>query len=136
MQKIFTMLCLLISSNAFADAGQKTMDLRQTLAATDLIKLSFSLLVVLVAIAFFLAIVKKLNRFSINESKSIKRISSMSVGIKEKIMIIEVANEQLVLGVTPQSITHLHTLKEKVRAESQGALNLSSLMKKEKKNEK
>ncbi|MGM3185590.1 flagellar biosynthetic protein FliO [Musicola paradisiaca] len=47
------------------------------------------------------------------QNKMLKVVSSCLVGQRERVVIVEVDNEWLVLGVTPQQITHLHTLPAK-----------------------
>ncbi|MBS4431563.1 flagellar biosynthetic protein FliO [Pectobacterium punjabense] len=44
------------------------------------------------------------------QNKLLKVVSSCSVGQRERVVIVEVDNTWLVLGVTPQQITPLHTL--------------------------
>ncbi|WP_225085080.1 flagellar biosynthetic protein FliO [Pectobacterium colocasium] len=44
------------------------------------------------------------------QNKLLKVVSSCPVGQRERVVIVEVDNTWLVLGVTPQQITPLHTL--------------------------
>ncbi|BES84348.1 hypothetical protein PEC302110_14450 [Pectobacterium araliae] len=44
------------------------------------------------------------------QNKLLKVVSSCSVGQRERVVIVEVDDTWLVLGVTPQQITPLHTL--------------------------
>lgn len=43
-------------------------------------------------------------------SKEVKLRSSVSLGTRERIVVVEVEDVRLVLGVTASQITHLHTL--------------------------
>lgn len=52
---------------------------------------------------------------------SFKVVSSLALGTKEKLVIVEVGGTQLLLGVTPQAINHIHSLSadEKTSLDSQ-----------------
>jgi flagellar protein FliO/FliZ len=50
---------------------------------------------------------------------SFKVVSSLALGTKEKLVIVEVGGTQLLLGVTPQSIHHIHSLT----ADEKGSLD-------------
>ncbi len=46
----------------------------------------------------------------IRPSEQLRVVSMLSVGTKERVMVIEVGKEQLLIGVTATGITALHTL--------------------------
>ena len=48
----------------------------------------------------------------IRPSEQLRVVSMLSVGAKERVMVIEVGKEQLLIGVTAGGITALHTLPE------------------------
>ena len=49
-----------------------------------------------------------------------KVVSSTSVGQRERVVVVEVAGQWLVLGVTPQNIHTLHTLPAQAGAAQSG----------------
>jgi flagellar biosynthetic protein FliO len=51
------------------------------------------------------------------QNKQLRLIASLSLGVKEKIILVEVEGKQLVLGVTPQQITSLHVMDIPIRQE-------------------
>ena len=51
----------------------------------------------------------------------VKVVSSTSVGQRERVVVVEVAGQWLVLGVTPQHITPLHSLPAQAGAASDAA---------------
>nr|WP_315710373.1 flagellar biosynthetic protein FliO [Brenneria ulupoensis] len=51
------------------------------------------------------------------QNRMLKVLSSCPVGQRERVVIVEVENTWLVLGVTSQQITHLHTLPANVAGE-------------------
>jgi len=87
----------------------------------------FSLLLV-VGIIFVLAWLMR--RFNVTQAGNgqMKVVASMMAGAKEKIMVIEVGDEQYLLGVTAHNINHLATLQNPIASpakNNQGSSNLS-----------
>ena len=63
---------------------------------------------------FLLAIlIKKITGLNI-VSKNIKVLESQNLGAKEKLVIVEIQNQQYVLGVTPHSINQICQLQDKI----------------------
>jgi len=95
-------------------------------------------LVLVVALVFMLGYLMR--RFNVTHSGSaqFKLIGSMSVGTKERIMVVEVGKEQFLLGVTSQSINHLARLDSPLDTPAAGGEQfrhkLSQLMQGNKKN--
>lgn len=81
-------------------------------SSTKSIASIFLSLLVVVAIIFALAYVMR--RFTVAQSGGgqMSVVASMVAGTKEKILVIEVGNEQHLIGVTSHSITHLSKLSE------------------------
>lgn len=77
----------------------------------DLLRLSLSLalVVVLILLAAWLARRSGLIRTK-SKHTQLDLIASLSVGGKNSVVVIEVENQRLVLGVSQQSVTLLHTL--------------------------
>jgi flagellar protein FliO/FliZ len=68
------------------------------------------------------------------QSGLIKIISQCAVGTRERVVLVQVGEQQLLIGVTPQQISLLHALAEPVSAPSTPASNkfaeqLAQLMK-------
>ena len=76
---------------------------------TSIASIFLSLLVV-VGIIFALAYVMR--RFNVTHAGSgqMKVVASMVAGTKERLMVVEVGDEQYLLGITSHSINHLATL--------------------------
>lgn len=85
------------------------------------------LLAILVLIFFLAGILKKFSSFNL-VAKNISVIDSQSLGSKEKIVIVEIQNRQLVLGVTPHNINPLCEL-DKPLEKKQSHLSFDSMMK-------
>ncbi|MBQ4846360.1 flagellar biosynthetic protein FliO [Pseudoalteromonas sp. MMG005] len=77
--------------------------------SSELVSVGLSLLMVLlliIGLGFFL---KKLNP-NIGNNNDFKVIRSLPLGTKERLLVIEVDDKQLLLGVTPQNINFLYQL--------------------------
>lgn len=73
-------------------------------------------LVVIVGLILLLAwLVNKTKAGQLSQSNAqIRLLATLPLGLKEKIAVIEVGDQQIVVGITPQQITTLATLTEKL----------------------
>lgn len=134
MKKITFFIAVLISSPSFAKAQELSSQLSGSISTVELIKVVVSLLFVLVAIGSFSIIMKRLNNYSKAGGSTIKIVSSRNVGLKEKLIIVEVSNQQVLVGATAHSINHLLTLDKRVEVTKNEAKTFLEILKKEKKN--
>lgn len=76
---------------------------------TSIVSIFLSLLLV-IGVVFMLAFLMR--RFNVTQSgtSNIKVVASMMAGAKERVLVIEVAGEQHLLGITAHNINHLATL--------------------------
>jgi flagellar protein FliO/FliZ len=87
----------------------------------ELAKLSISLLVivlVILAAAFFL---RRFRAAPTRATASLKVVGSAAVGLKERVVIVEVESTWLVLGVSAGQVTRLHELPAPPREQPQHA---------------
>ena len=73
---------------------------------------SFALVIFLLVLVLFL--VKRFTTVSPKTSGSIQVLSSVALGQKERVVLLQVGVEQVLVGVTPGAIGLLHTLSEPV----------------------
>lgn len=85
-----------------------------------------SFLVVIGFILFIAWFMKRTGRLGYGSGQIIKIKSSISLGMREKILIIEVANENIVVGVAPGQIRTLHVLANGVETEHQENIKVNS----------
>jgi len=76
----------------------------------------FFVVFVIIAIAWF---AKKFNLTPVS-SNHFKLISSMSLGGRERIVIIEIQGQQHAIGVTNQSVNHLFKLEQNIEKSADG----------------
>nr|WP_218959213.1 flagellar biosynthetic protein FliO [Pseudomonas rustica] len=83
--------------------------------AGQLTQLVFGLLLVL-GIIFFLAwLLRRVQQAGpAGKGQVIELIGSRALGPRDRLMLVQVGNEQILLGLSPGTITALHVLKEPV----------------------
>ena len=72
----------------------------------------FALLLVLALIVGLGWLLKRLPGSGFRPAEGMKLVASLSVGAKERVVVVEVNGQQLLLGVTGGGISALHTLPE------------------------
>lgn len=77
-----------------------------------------SLLLVFSCLFGLVFLLRKMNRLPVNERRSIRVISSVKVGSREKIMLVETGECQILVGVTSGSIRTLYEFGGGVDEES------------------
>ena len=96
-----------------------------------IVKILGSLVLVILMMVVLLYLMK---RFSYKGSvihNSVKILSALNIGPRERIMLLQVGDEQLLVGSTPSSIRPLHLLKDPVTADSidtAGEPNMKSIL--------
>ncbi len=81
-----------------------------------LFKTLLALAVVLVCMWLASALLKRMGGFSSQQGQRIQILASMPLGQREKVVLIEVEKQQLLLGVTANNITLLQTIAKKNEA--------------------
>jgi flagellar protein FliO/FliZ len=78
----------------------------------DPLKVSLMLLLVLVAIGACFCIFKRLAGIKHQSHGGIKLLSTLSLGVKERICLIEVGDKQILVSMAPSGIQTLHVFTE------------------------
>lgn len=79
-------------------------------ATASLIQVTLALMLMVGLILGLSWLAKRFAQPLFQQNKQLRLIASLSLGVKEKIILVEVEGKQLVLGVTPQQITSLHVM--------------------------
>lgn len=107
MSKYFGLLPLLLPLNALANEVPKAHQV--TSQGAYLAQVLVGLLAVLAMIFIMGWVLKKLGQGTIGSNGNLKVVSSLSLGTREKIALIQVADQQLLVGITPNNIRTLKT---------------------------
>jgi len=89
-------------------------------AGAQLLQLLFGLVLV-VALIFLLAwLVRRVQQIGPRGNQAIKLVASQALSPRDRLLLVQVGEEQILLGLTPGRITPLHVLKEPVRGVEAG----------------
>ena len=103
---VFFLFCTCVS---FAE--EKTVEVGKYVnPSTDATTMILSLLIVLMVVVASAYLLKKFQVTTQKSHQHLKVVTSLHVGTKERVVIVQVADKQLVLGVTANQITLLDTL--------------------------
>jgi flagellar protein FliO/FliZ len=74
-------------------------------------------LLLVIGLIFLLAwAMRRVQRVGPANGQLIELLSSRAIGPRDRLVLVQVGNEQILLGITPGRITPLHVLKESVTA--------------------
>ncbi len=102
------------------------MDQAPTLGLADAGATLLMLMVVLAVIIGLAALVRRLNTRLPGSKGPVQVIHSVSLGQKERLVIVQVGEEKLLLGVTAQTIQLLQTLPDDFKVKDKQQLQSSS----------
>ena len=99
----------------------------ETLATGGLMQITLSLLLVVAVLVGFSVLFKKfgLNRIN-NGAFPVKVIGGMAISNNQRLMMIEVGDQWLLLGITPQQITTLTTMPRQENTSASGSPDKTS----------
>ena len=102
---------------AFAQVAAEEITVIEPMSPSYLIKLTGGLILV-VAVIFFLAwLVKRLNLAQHSQNGLLRIVAGLAVGTKDRIVLLQVGEEQILLGLSPGRIEKLHTLSDPISIE-------------------
>ncbi len=120
LKKYFSSIIFFCSTSVYSAEETAEKITRSDIIKSDpmsgdyLMQLILGLLVVVLCIVALAWFAKKMNRFNSIADDSLKIISGMSMGTRERIVLLQVGGEQLLLGVSPGRINTLHVLNSTV----------------------
>ncbi len=101
-------LLVLMALPAFAEAAASAQ------AAGYLTQLVGGLVLVILVILMLAWILRRLPGIPGQGSQVIEILAVRAVGSRESLLLVQVGAEQILIGVTPTGMCHLHTLRENV----------------------
>lgn len=93
--------------------------------ASSLIQTTLGLLVVLMVIGGAAWAFKRFGNFQTGAHGKLKIVGGISLGSRERVVLLQVGSQQLVLGVSPGQIQTLHVLSEPLPIENENENTLS-----------
>lgn len=96
-------------------AAPQAAERTPTVGAGSLAQVTLSLLLVLGAVFAAAWLVRRLRGLGGPGADAIRVVAATGLGPKERAVLVQVGSQQLLLGVTAQQVTLLHTLTENVQ---------------------
>jgi flagellar protein FliO/FliZ len=104
--------------------AQTTRTKPSVVGSDNVISVVFSLLFV-VAVIFMLAwVMRRMGAASMKPNSLLKTVSSLSIGQRERIVLVQLGEQQLLLGVAPGRVETLHVLESPLEV-NQGDSSIS-----------
>lgn len=121
MRWIFTLL-LSLPLSVLAQKAADTQTPIEPLSSAYLLKLTGGLLLVLVVIFLFAWVVRKFNLTQQSRSGLLRIVAGLNLGTRDRIVLLQVGDEQVLLGLSPGRIEKLHVLANPLECEPDGAV--------------
>ena len=116
--KYFLTLALFFSAPLLAEQSSPSIPAVDPVSTGYLMKLTAGLVIIILLIFGLAWLMKKLQLTQHSQNGLIKIVSAISVGHRDRIALIQVGDEQILVGLTPGNMQKLHTLKNKVEAQA------------------
>jgi flagellar protein FliO/FliZ len=81
------------------------------LSQSDLVEWAMGLGLVILVILISAWILRRLNRFSFSQGNRLRILGGISVGTRERVILLQIGEKQLLLGVAPGRVETLHVLQ-------------------------
>ena len=112
---IITSILLSCSNNVYSgDSATSKIIKSDPMSGSYLLQLIMGLLVVLLCIIALAWFSKKINRFQSITDDSLQIVAGLSMGARERVVLLQVGEEQILIGVSPGKINMLHVLNKPV----------------------
>ncbi len=95
----------------------------EPISSPYLVKLTGGLVLIVVIIFLLAWLVKKFNLNQQSGSGLIRVVAGLSIGTRDRIVLLQVGEEQILVGLTPGRIEKLHTLAQPLDAPSEQAVS-------------
>ena len=107
-------LLLPVAALAAEPAAQAAVPLAGTGMGGQLVQLLLGLLLVIGLIFLLAWLVRRVQQIVPRGGQVIKVLATQALGPRDRLVLVQVGNEQVLLGLTPGTITSLHVLQEPV----------------------
>jgi len=117
----FVWLLMIFSSLSFAAESSENVTAKTLtttpLSSTALVETLLGLLLVLAIIVILAWLIKRTNRFHATANGEMKIIAGLSLGPRERAVLLQVGEQQILVGVTAQQVQTLHILDTPIKTE-------------------
>lgn len=111
VQKLFLSVIASVYSS-FASAADTAPTVQEPFAMTSLWQLTLGMVVVLGLIMGIAWLLKRSGRFQMAAGGGLRVLGGLSMGTRERVVLLQVGETQLLLGVAPGRVQTLHVLEK------------------------
>lgn len=86
------------------------MQSTNVISGADFLSWAVALVIVLLIFVACAWAVKQINKQSFNDTERLRIVGGLSLGMRERLVLVQAGKKQLILGVTPGRIETLHVL--------------------------
>lgn len=122
----FGLLTTAYSYAAESTSEQDLASLTPPVTLSTLAETALGLIIVLGFIVLLAWLLKRTQHLQATANGKLKIIAGLPVGTRERIVLIEAGNEQVLVGITPQQIQTLHVLKDPITVDTTSAESTNS----------
>jgi len=115
---IFVALLLPIMGMAETMPSSAVEGFRTSDAGIGLVKMTVGLLFVLALIFASAWFFRRFGNFAMSPNSTVKIVAGISIGHRERVIVIQAGEEQVLVGVTPGRIEALHVLNKPILTEN------------------
>lgn len=119
--RYFLPFIALLSMPVSADEAKGVIAPSELFTGDYLLQVVGSFVLVICVLLAVLLLLKRFNGAGSSRSGQMRVIASLGLGQRERAVLIEVGNEQFLVGVAPGSVNMLHALPDPVRPDSESA---------------
>ena len=112
MKHFFFFIFLIIPSVVFAE--EKKVPLMEPLSAGSIIQVFAGLAAVLLLFGAIIFVLKRMGNFRSNTGGKMQVIDGVSVSARDRVLLIQVGEKQVLIGVSPGGISSIATFDEAV----------------------
>lgn len=116
---IATLVAAAVPNMVRAETASPTVVSPMTVSAGDLLNVGGSLAMVLLAVVIIGWLYSRVQGARGRSGQVIQVVASQALGPKERVLIVDIAGQQLVLGVTAAGMRTLHVLEAPVESASE-----------------
>lgn len=111
-----------LAKNIAKSDTPKTLKSHTDIGASNYVQMLFGLFAIVVFIFAVAWLIKRMGTLNPNHSSNLKIIAGLSVGQREKIVVVQVMDEQLLVGITQSNIQLLSKLEQPIPEQSMNSL--------------
>jgi len=112
MKHFFFFIFLIIPSVVFAE--EKKTSLMEPLSAGSVIQVFAGLVAVLLLFGVIIFVLKRMGGFRSNQGGNMQIVDGVSVSARDRVLLVQVGEKQVLIGVSPGGISSIATFDEPV----------------------